>query len=907
MQLAPGTLLGPYQILALIGVGGMGQVYRARDTRLERQVAIKVISAPTKGNDAALERFQREARAIAALTHPHICTLYDVGREGDVEFLVMECLEGETLDAVLGRRKSRSKRSPAAPTPLPAQPAGQLGAGTGAASALPYNEVLTIATQLSDALAAAHRAGIIHRDLKPGNVMLTPTGVKVLDFGLAKLSSAPHAVADAAGQTATTTAGTHPGLVVGTLPYMAPEQVEGRSVDARTDIFALGGILYEMTTGRRAFAGESPASLIASILEHEPQPLNAAQAVPAGFERLVRKCLAKDPNARWQSASDVADELRWLASGAGSGPIVGAAPRGGRRRARARSVAAGVTALVALGSLGLWLWTREQGTTAPPPVAVHTQVTFAGDVRAAALSPDGRTVAFATGPHGGPIRIMARDLAGGKAIELWQGADVFKLQWLPDASSLLASGMDSSLERGIWLVPRLGGVARRLPEYKRAFARSPDGSQIALSGPDDVGFSVIKTDGNVVRPVLLKGTERVRDIEWTATADQVVLLTSSADGRSIVISTTPEGRNQRQVHDDPLRITAFCSSPVTDALYLLRQRDDTHELLRMGLTGSDHHDARVLLTGLPVFVVPTNFSQPCSVSRDGAHLLYMRGSTRSTLWRLDLRQAAAGAAPLPLGTSRLWQPALSPDGQSLVAVQGQDPSVAQIVKLTPDGGDVVRLGAGFSPVWSPDGKRLAFISSRSGPRRVWLSDVDGHHASEIKDSTPADEVAWLPDGRIAWDLPGYKNVRIHDLSSGRQELLMKESNTAWVGWPRFSPRGDQVALYVNRGSPVQRGLWLLSWPARVERFLAEGLTPLAWAASGEWIYASGREQSVFRVSPSTGKTELLGSVPTGSIEPEATCTISANASVAVCPMAESSYDAWVVEHFDPQVRAPVQR
>ena len=878
MQLAPGTLLGPYQILALIGVGGMGQVYRARDTRLERQVAIKVISDPVKGNDAALERFQREARAIAALTHPHICTLHDVGREGDVEFLVMECLEGETLEAVLRRR-----------------------------SALPYNEVLTIATQLSDALAAAHRAGIIHRDLKPGNVMITPTGVKVLDFGLAKLSSAPHAVADAAGDAAETTAATHPGFVVGTLPYMAPEQVEGRGVDARTDIFALGGILYEMTTGRRAFAGESAASLIASILEHTPQPLSAAQAVPAGFERLVRKCLAKDPNARWQSAIDVADELRWLASGAGSGPIVGAAPRADGRRARTWGVAAGATALVALGSLGLWLWTREPGPTAPPPAAVHTQVTFAGDVRAAALSPDGRTVAFATGPHGGPIRVMARDLAGGQAIELWKGDDVFKLQWLPDASSVLASGMDASIQRGIWLIPRLGGVARRLPEHKREFARSPDGLQIALNSPDDAGFSVIKLDDNAVRQVPLKGTGRVYDIEWTATADQVVLLTSSAaDGRFRVISATPEGRNQRQVYEDPLRLTAFCASPVTDALYLLRQRDETHELLRVGLTGSVPQDVRVLLTGLPVFIVTTNFAQPCSLSSNGNQLLYMRGSTRSSLWRLDLRSAAAAATPLPLGTSRLSEPALSPDGQSLIAVQGQDSAVAQIVKLSPDGGDVVRLGAGFMPAWSPDGKRLAFISSRSGPRRVWLSDADGHHASEIKDSTPNNEVAWLPDGRITWQLPSSKNFRIHDLSSGRQELLMKESNGAvYVGSPLFSPRGDQVAIFVNPGTQVQRGLWLLSWPAREERLLAEGLFPIAWAANGEWIYASGRDRSVFRVSPTSGKTELLGSIPTGSIE--GVCTISADASVAVCPMTESSYDAWVVEHFDPQVRAPGHR
>jgi Tol biopolymer transport system component len=228
------------------------------------------------------------------------------------------------------------------------------------------------------------------------------------------------------------------------------------------------------------------------------------------------------------------------------------------------------------------------------------------------------------------------------------------------------------------------------------------------------------------------------------------------------------------------------------------------------------------------------------------------------------------------------------------------------VKLSPDGGDVVRLGPGFSPIWSPDGKRLAFISRRSGPRRVWLSDRDGHHSSEIKDSTPAYDVAWLPDGRIAWDLPGSKNYRIHDPASGQHELLMEESNEAFVSSPRFSPRGDQVALFVNRGTPVQRGLWLLSWPGREMRFIAEGLSPMAWAANGEWIYASGRDQSVFRVSPSSGKTDLLGTVPTGSLD-GAACTISADAAVAVCPMTESSYDAWVVEHFDPGVRAPVRR
>ena len=295
------------------------------------------------------------------------------------------------------------------------------------------------------------------------------------------------------------------------------------------------------------------------------------------------------------------------------------------------------------------------------------------------------------------------------------------------------------------------------------------------------------------------------------------------------------------------------------------------------------------------------------MSADGDRLLYMRGSTRSSLWRLDLRRSGTPATLLTPGTSTLFEPALSPDGQSLVAVQGRDESAAQIVKLSGDGGEIVRLGAGFSPSWSPDGQRLAFISSRGGSRRVWVADADGQHAAEIKDSTPDYDVAWLRDGRIAWNLPDGSNYRLHDLSSGREELLRKDPpEKSWVLSPLFSPRGDQVAVKMGHRGPVKRGLWLISWPGRVERFLALELTPMAWSADGEWIYASDRDRFIVRVSPRTGKTELLGTFPTGLLESQP-CTVAADLSVVVCPMTESSYDAWVVEHFDPEVSPSAHR
>ena len=284
-----GKRLGPYEILSLLGKGGMGEVYRARDTRLERLLALKILPANVTDMAERLERFQQEARAISALNHPNICTLYDIGEFSGRSFLVMEYLSGETLSQHL-------QRGP-----------------------LPLQQTLDIGIQVADALDAAHQQGIVHRDLKPGNVMLTRTGAKLIDFGLAKLKSQEFLDPS----TAETAMQTRPGLLMGTLEYMSPEQLEGRPVDARTDLWALGVMLYEMLTGRRAFERQSRASLIAAILEHDPPPLTKIQPLtPPPLERLVRRCLAKCPNDRWDSAHDVADQLRSIRwSGKAASPI----------------------------------------------------------------------------------------------------------------------------------------------------------------------------------------------------------------------------------------------------------------------------------------------------------------------------------------------------------------------------------------------------------------------------------------------------------------------------------------------------------------------------------------------------------------------------------------------------------
>src|SRR5438445_376261 len=287
MAIQVGQRLGPYEILSAIGAGGMGEVYRARDTRLDRIVAVKILPDHLANRAELRERFDREARTVASLNHPHICSLFDIGHQDGIDFLVMEYLEGETL-------AERLKK------------------------ALPLEQVLQFAIEIADALDKAHRKGVTHRDLKPSNIMLTKTGAKLLDFGLAKLRP------EAAPATPLSELPTEPdaitaqGAIVGTLRYMAPEQLESKGVDARTDIFAFGSVVYEMATGKRAFEGKSQASIIGAIMSSEPLPMSSLQPMtPPAMDRLVKKCLAKEPEERWQAASDLYDELKWIAAGAG--------------------------------------------------------------------------------------------------------------------------------------------------------------------------------------------------------------------------------------------------------------------------------------------------------------------------------------------------------------------------------------------------------------------------------------------------------------------------------------------------------------------------------------------------------------------------------------------------------------
>jgi serine/threonine-protein kinase len=484
LSLAIGTGLGPYEILAPLGAGGMGEVYKARDTRLDRTVAIKILPEALAADPDRRARFEREARAIAALSHPHICTIHDVGRHEEIDYLVMEYLDGETLADRLAHAKG--------PVPL--------------------EQVLKIGADIADALDKAHHAGIVHRDLKPANIFLVrrggtsaPLEAKLLDFGLAKLLGpiAPITMSGMAGMTIATPA-TVEGTILGTIQYMAPEQVEGREADARSDIWALGAVLYEMATGKRPFDGASAASVIGGILKDTPPAVSTRQPLaPSALDHLVARCLEKDADARWQDAGDLKGELAWIAEGGTAvGPVGARARNPWPERAAWITAAAGV--LIALFSILRPASAPATGDVVRLSILPPDKTLFTGQSTATvgglqfALSPDGRAIVFAAAARGAKPTLWLRSLDAVTAHSLRGTEGAESPFWSPD-NRWIGYFADGKLQK----IPASGGPSQVMT------ANVPD-NRLGSWGPDDTilfsrgttGVLWVSSSGGTVTPVL---------------------------------------------------------------------------------------------------------------------------------------------------------------------------------------------------------------------------------------------------------------------------------------------------------------------------------------------------------------------------------------------------------------------
>jgi serine/threonine protein kinase len=396
MGLTSGTKLGPFEIQASLGSGGMGEVYRARDTRLDRTVAVKILPSHMSENPEAKQRFDREARAISSLNHPNICTLYDVGHQGGVDYLVMEFLEGETL-------ADRLQKGP-----------------------LTAEQLLKYATEICQGLEKAHKTGVIHRDLKPGNIMLTKTGAKLMNFGLAKSVTAQPPPASSLTMTSSGPSPGQPltseGMILGTFQYMSPEQGEGKEADARSDIFALGAVLYEMATGKRAFEGKTTASVIAAVLERNPPPVSSVQPMaPPALDRVVKTCIAKDPDERFQNVHDVKLQLQWIAEG---GSQAGVPTPVATRRKNGEKLAWSLMCLFAILAAAVALWTylhpRASASAGPvlafvPPPRDTRFLAFGLGSGPAVISPDETNLAFTAIDQNAVIKLWTRSLKANDA------------------------------------------------------------------------------------------------------------------------------------------------------------------------------------------------------------------------------------------------------------------------------------------------------------------------------------------------------------------------------------------------------------------------------------------------------------------------------------------------------------
>jgi eukaryotic-like serine/threonine-protein kinase len=475
MTLSSGTKLGPYEIQSVLGAGGMGEVYRARDTPLGRDVAVKILPAEFSCDTVRKQRFEREAKTISSLNHPHICVLHDVGNQDGISFLVMECVEGETL-------AKRLEKGP-----------------------LPLEQVLKYGMQIADALDKAHRSGVVHRDLKPGNIMLTSSGTKLLDFGLAKPVAALTSVATLTAAVTQSSPMTEQGAIVGTFQYMSPEQVEGKELDGRSDIFSLGAVLYEMPTGQRAFQGKNQLSVASAILEKEPEPISAVKPLtPPALDHAIKKCLTKIPDERWQSASDVAGELQWTIESGSQSAASALGTKSGRNHERLAWLLAAVFVAVSLAGLAAYL--RVANSTAPlvvadvaPPQGFRFSFLVNGPP---ALSPDGSAVAFSARDTSGTSIIWVRPLDGSPAHALSGTENSGRPFWSPDSRKIGFFG-----QRKLQTIDASGGQATVLSD-QLAFGGGTWNREgtILFAGPEGI-YQVLASGGPTV-PLIRRDASR---------------------------------------------------------------------------------------------------------------------------------------------------------------------------------------------------------------------------------------------------------------------------------------------------------------------------------------------------------------------------------------------------------------
>jgi Tol biopolymer transport system component len=720
-----GTTLLHYRILQALGSGGMGEVYAAEDTKLHRRVALKVLPSNVAADPERLQRFRREAQAVALLNHPNVVTLYAVEEAGDVHFLTMELVDGKTL--------------------------GELTPGDGWSPP----EFLKLAVPLADAVGTAHQRGIIHRDLKPANIMLSADGrLKVLDFGLAKLMHEETSAADIS--VLTTEQLTEQHRILGTAAYMSPEQAEGRALDHRTDIFSLGVVLYEMASGRRPFRGDTAISVISSIIKDSPPPLAEVNRRFSGdLDRIIGRCLAKDPARRYQSVMDLRADLEEVQQRGDSGEGVAATSRtpaaGARQRGRRIIGIAAAGALIAVAAYVL-VRRNHGGDHAHPSSlrATFSQLTAQPGVEwFPSLSPDGKWVAYA-GEVSGNRDIYLQSVNGQNPMNLTKDSLVEDDQpaFSPDGERIaFRSSRDGG---GIFVMGRTGEAVRRVTSFGFKPAWSPDGARLAFTTQNGTGNSELWLVGaNGGEPQRL-GTGDAVHPSWSPSGRRIAYAVRQGGQRQLDVWTIPSaGGAPTAVTADPATDWNPVWAPDGKHLYFLSNRSGSMNLWRVPI---DEESGKTLGEAEPI-TTPAPFVAHLSISADGRRLAYSSVLKTANIQKLALEPSTGEVKGEPVWVttgSRSWSsPDPSPDGQwvafySLVQPEGD------LYVVHPDGTGLRQVTSDSAidrvPRWSPDGKWIVCFSNRTGLIELWKSRPDG---SELQQVTEAGDIAYpvfSPDG-----------------------------------------------------------------------------------------------------------------------------------------------------------------
>jgi serine/threonine protein kinase/Tol biopolymer transport system component len=824
MTLPAGSRLGPYEILSAVGAGGMGEVYKARDTRLERTVAVKVLPSRLSENSEFRQRFEREAKTISQLSHPHICTLHDVGNQDGVEYLVMEFLEGETL-------------------------AERLAKGP-----LPLEQVLRYGIEISDALEKAHRQGIVHRDLKPGNVMITKSGVKLVDFGLAKLAlPAPGSVVSSLSVVPTQAEMgiTTQGRILGTYQYMAPEQLEGRETDGRTDIFALGLLLYEMATAQKAFSGNSQASLIVAIMHSESPSISSAKPMtPPALDRVVKTCLAKDPDDRFQTAHDVKLQLQWIAEG---GSAVGLpAPVAAKRKSREKLAWAlvPVAALAAAAATVLIIRLRTEplrvvrSSLLPPEKS-----SFAFEFGPMALSPDGSRMAFVA-TSSGINMLWVQPLSGASAQPLAGTDGASNPFWSPDSrylgffanrklKKIEASGgppqtlADASLGRGgSW---NREGVILFAPNSRESIYRVPAaGGEVSPVTKLDAGASELSHRW----PVFLPDGRRFLYLAQNSLG---------AGEKNGIYAVSLDGGERKFLFN------ANTNVAYTPPGHLLFYRDRT--LLARPF---DPKSLRFTEEAFPVaedVQYFATFAQAVFAASDQGLLAYQTGVSggQTQLTWLDRAGKPTGTVGAP---GHLATPRMSNDGRR-VAVRILDPqSVGDIWIYDLERNTRTRFTFDplddFGPLWSRDDSRVLFSAARKSPGDIYQRDSAGTAKEKPLLSSNAFKMAldWSPDGRVLLlqvddpRMPTQMDLWTYSAADGKATPFLQSASNEILG--RFSPDGRWIAYVSNESGkeevyvvpfPGPGGEWQISTAGGRAPIWTRGGREIVYQAPGDEIMA----------------------------------------------------------------------